>query len=158
LCKDAPGSGDTPCDLIKVIFAEASNENRAGMQAVGSVIRNRVDDRHHDFRNRRTYGRVIHQSDQFRGVGNEQWQLATSQMESAKHNVLSGSSLTAYNQAVTVATGIYSRTLQDNTSGSLFFAKPGQFGGAVNKYLAEGLAEKVDVQGDLDLHEFVRFK
>jgi RHS repeat-associated protein len=158
LCKEAPGSGNTPCDLIKLVFAEASSENSAGMQAVGSVVRNRVDDRQHDFRNRGTYERVIHQSAQFRGVGNDQWKLATAQMASAGHDVLTGPNLTAYNQAVSTATGIFNRTLGDNTGGSLFFAKPDQFGAAVNKYLADGVAEKFDVQGDLNQHEFVRFK
>jgi len=150
-------STTAPCDLILVIFAEASSENLRGMIAVGSVARNRVTDRSHEFRRRRTYERVIHQRNQFRGVGNRQWRAAERQMNGRQQ--LTGSDLRAFNMAIGVAEGIYNNSIQDNTAGSLWFATPGNMDKAVIECVNKTKkCEKVDIDGDLDRHEFVRYK
>ena len=72
---------------------------------------------------------------------------------------LTGSDLRAFNMAIGVAEGIYNNSIQDNTAGSLWFATPGNMDKAVIECVNKTKkCEKVDIDGDLDRHEFVRYK
>jgi spore germination cell wall hydrolase CwlJ-like protein len=103
--------------LARVTYAEAAGQYNVpdAMEGVAWVVRNRVADPR--FPN--SYQGAIFQRNQFVSVGGRLWTQA------GNPAALRGTSLTAYNRALSVAQGVYAGAIADPTRGALYFHSGG---------------------------------
>lgn len=101
--------------LARVIYAEAGSEP-GGPEAVGWVVRNRVDaDPGSGFKHDVTYRDAILRRGQFASVGGDRWNKFTDPKS------LAPGDLAMYKKAWTAARQVYSGQIPDPTNGATFF-------------------------------------
>jgi spore germination cell wall hydrolase CwlJ-like protein len=114
---DAKWTGNRDIDLLaRVIFGEAAGESRLGKEAVGWVVRNRVEA---SPKHRKEFGSgyegVIMEPGSFAAVGDELWKLADNIDSLDKENC------EALKESIEIAESIYYGGILDPTDGAQFF-------------------------------------
>ncbi len=112
-----PTTSEDEINLLgRLTYAEASGEYKTpnAMEGVAWSVRNRVDSNKKYFGGD-TYAGVIYNSGEFDSIGGTRWN------EVGNPSGLKGTAATAYNRALTVATGVYRGTISDPTNGAVYF-------------------------------------
>lgn len=110
--------------LIAVVYAEATRQNYAAKAAVANVVKNRVQDRTHEFRRLQTYERVILQRNAFQAVGTDRFVFAQQVLSGRKPRGLTPSERQQLTGAFRAAQAVYHNRIGDTTGGALFFYSP----------------------------------